>query len=188
MILFLTGLGCGVFFAAVLVWAQAHRGSLRDVRWGMVAGFVAFGAAFGGMAFLIDSGVAGKTLFEAEVPGSGATVPEVMEWAIPVEHPGAGHELGVYLNSDRNVETPADVRVQLGDSLGRVLVDDARTLEPRCEDKSWNCTWDSYNVAFTPPTDGDLRLTVTVLTPDVPTVHVWMGDEEKTDGQRITGY
>jgi hypothetical protein len=24
--------------------------------------------------------------------------------------------------------------------------------------------------------------------PDVPVVHVWMGDEEKTDGQRIPGY
>jgi hypothetical protein len=36
--------------------------------------------------------------------------------------------------------------------------------------------------------DGNLQLTVTVLTPDVPTVHVRMGDEEKTDGQRIPGY
>jgi len=39
-----------------------------------------------------------------------------------------------------------------------------------------------------PPADGELRLTVTLLTPDVPTVHVWLGDEEKTDGQRIPGY
>ena len=51
MILFLTGLGCGVFFAAVAVWAQAHRGSLRDVHWWLPIGLVAFGAAFGGMAF-----------------------------------------------------------------------------------------------------------------------------------------
>ena len=113
------------------------------MHWWLPTGILAFGAAFGGMAFLIDSGVAGKTLFEAEVPGSGAAVPSVLEWEIPVEHPGAGHELGVYLNSDRNVETPADVRVQLGDSLGRVLIDDERTLEPRCDGKSWDCTWDS---------------------------------------------
>ena len=70
-----------------------------------------------------------------------------------------------------------------------MLVDDERTpLEPRCDDKSWNCTWDSYSRGFTPATGGDLRLTVTLLTPDVPTVHVWVGDEEKTDGQRIPGY
>ena len=140
------------------------------------------------MAFLIDSGVAEETLFEAEVPGSGAAVPSVLEWEIPVEHPGAGHELGVYLNSDSNVESPAAVRVQLGDSLGRMLIDDERTLEPDCSGKSWDCTWDRYETSFTPATDGELRLTVTLLTPDVPTVHVWMGDEEKTDGQRIPGY
>jgi hypothetical protein len=188
MILFLTGLGCGVFFAAVAVWAQARRGSLRDVHWWLPIGIVAFGTAFGGMAFLIDSGVAGKTLFEAEVPGSGAAVPSVLEWEIPVEHPGAAHELGVYLNSDANVESSADVRVQLGDSLGRVLIDDERTLEPDCSGKSWDCTWDRYETSFTPATDGELRLTVTLLTPDVPSVHVWLGDEEKTDGQRIPGY
>ena len=102
------------------------------------------------MAFLIDSGVAEKTLFEAEVPGSGAAVPSVLEWEIPVEHPGAGHELGVYLNSDRNVETPADVRVQLGDSLGRVLIDDERTLEPRCDGKSWDCTLGRLQRASSP--------------------------------------
>jgi hypothetical protein len=188
-ILFLTGLGCGLFFAVLAVYAQVRgAGRRRDVRWWLPAGILAFGAAFGGMAFLLDSGVAGKTLFEVEVPGSGAAVPSVLAWEIPVEHPGAGHELGVYLNSDRNVETPADVRVQLGDSLGRVLIDDERTLEPRCDGKSWDCTWDGYSREFTPPADGELRLTVTLLTPDVPTVHVWLGDEEKTDGQRIPGY
>jgi len=188
-ILFLTGLGCGVFFAVLAVYAQVRGGGRwRDVHWWLPGGILAFGAAFGGMAFLIDSGVAGKTLFEAEVPGSGAAVPSVLEWEIPVEHPGAGHELGVYLNSDRNVETPADVRVQLGDSLGRMLIDDERTLEPRCDGKSWDCTWDGYSAEFTPPAGGELRLTVTVLTPDVPTVHVRVGDEEKTDGQRIPGY
>ena len=140
------------------------------------------------MAYLLDSGVAEKTLFEAEVPGSGAAVPSVLEWEIPVEHPGAGHVLGVYLNSDRNVETPADVRVQLSDAVGRVLIDDERTLEPRCSDDRWNCTWNSYSREFTPPMGGELRLTVTLLTADVPTVHVRVGDEEKTDGQRIPGY
>jgi len=188
-ILFLTGLLCGVFFAVLAVYGQVRGGgSLRRVRWGVPVGILVFGAAFGGLAFLIDSGVAGKTLFEVEVPGTDAAVPAVLAWEIPVEHPGALHELGVYPNADRNVEEPADVRVQLVDPLGRVLVDEERTLEPRCSDNSWNCTWDSYSAEFVPPVDGELTLTVTVLTPDVPAVHVWMGDEEKTDGQRIPGY
>ena len=154
----------------------------------MPIGILVFGVLFGGMAFLLDSGVAGKTLFEAEVPGSGAAVPSVLEWEFPVEHPGSAHELGVYPRSDRNVDTPADVRVELVDPSGRVLVDDERTLEPRCDGKDWDCTWDSYSTEFTPASGGDLRLRVTLRTPDVPSVHVWVGDEEKTDGQRIPGY
>jgi hypothetical protein len=189
MILFVAGFACGVFFAGLAVYGQVRSGgSLHRVHWPVPIAIVVFGALFGGSAFLIDSGVAGTTLFEAEVPGSGSSAPAVLEWEIPVEHPGAGHELGVYPSSDRNVDTPADVRVQLVDPLGRVMIDDERTLEPRCEGDRWNCTWNSFSAEFTPPVDGDLRLTVTLLTPDVPTVHVWMGDEEKTDGKRIPGY
>ena len=188
-ILFLSELLFGAFFAGLTVWVQVRGAArLRDVHWGLPVGLLAFGAAFGGLAFVLDSGVAERTLFEVEVPGSGSTPPAVLQWEVPVEHPGAAHELGVYPNSDRNVDTPADVHVQLVDPLGRVLLDDERTLEPRCDGKGWDCTWDSYSAEFTPPSDGDLRLTVTLLSPDVPTVHVWMGDEEKTDGRRIPGY
>ncbi len=188
-ILFLVMVACGVLFAGCAVVPELRGGTpLRRVDRTLPALILAFCTAFGGLAFLIDSGVAEKTLFEVEVPGSQAAVPEVLQWDVAVEHPGALHELGVYPNSDRNVETPADVRVQLVDPLGRVLLDDERTLEPRCDGKGWDCTWDSYSAEFTPPSDGDLRLTVTLFTPDVPTVHVWMGDEEKTDGKRIPGY
>lgn len=31
-------------------------------------------------------------------------------------------------------------------------------------------------------------MVVTVLTPDVPVLHVYVGDPEKTDGERIPGY
>jgi hypothetical protein len=186
-ILFLTGLLCGVFFAGVCLWAQRTHGSFGR-RWWTVPGWILLGgAAFGAAAFLIDSGVAEKTLFEAEVPGSTVAVPAVLEWEIPVEHPGALHELGVYPNSDRDVDTPAAVHVQLADPVGRVLIDRTEELEPRCDD-SHICDWDGYSSEFRPGAGGDLRLTVTVLTPDVPTVHVRVGDEEKTDGRRIPGY
>lgn len=188
-ILFLTGVLCGVLFAACAVIPQLRGGTpLRRVQWTLPAVILGFCTAFGGLAFLIDSGVAERTLFEVEVPGSQAVVPEMMEWDVAVEHPGALHELGVYLNSEANVDTPADLRVQLVDPVGRVLLDDERTLEPRCEGRDWNCDWDSYTAEFTPPVHGDMRLTVTLLTPDVPTLHVRVGDEDKTDGRRIPGY
>ena len=188
-ILFLTGLLCGVFFAGVALYGQWKlRTSFGRRYWTVPTWLLLGGVAFGAMAFLIDSGVAEKTLFEAEVAGSAAAVPAVLAWDVRVEHPGALHELGVYPNSNANVETPADVRVQLVDPVGRVLLDEQRTLEPRCDGKDWDCTWDSYSAEFTPEAGGEMRLTITLLTPDVPTVHVWLGDEEKTDGQRIPGY
>ena len=186
-ILFLTGVLCGVFFAGVCLYSQRIYGTFGR-RWWTVPGWLLVGSvAFGALAFFIDSGVAEKTLFEDEVPGSTAVVPAVLEWDIPVEHPGAVHELGVYPNADRDADTPADVHVQLVDPVGRVLIDQAETLEPRCDSDHF-CDWDGYDAEFTPATGGDLRLTVTVLTPDVPTVHVRVGDEQKTDGHRISGY
>jgi hypothetical protein len=187
-ILFLTGLLCGAFFAGVAVYAQARQGAPFGRRyWTVPAWLLLGGVAFGAAAFLLDSGVAEKTLFEAEVPGSTDATPAVLEWDIPVEHPGALHELGVYPNSDRDVDAPADVRVQLVDPVGRVLIDRTEALQPRCDTNHF-CDWDGYSAEFTPAAGGDLRLTVTVLTPDVPTVHVRVGDEQKTDGHRIPGY
>jgi hypothetical protein len=104
-ILFLTGLLCGVLFAGCAVYEQRRRGAPLGRRYWTVPTWILLGgAAFGATAFLLDSGVAEKTLFEAEVPGSTVTVPAVLEWDIPVEHPGALHELGVYPNSDRDVD------------------------------------------------------------------------------------
>jgi hypothetical protein len=195
-ILFLTGLLCGVLFAGCAVYEQQRRGAPLGRRYWTVPTWILLGgAAFGAAAFLLDSGVAEKTLFEAEVPGSEASVPAVLQWDIPVEHPGALHELGVYPSSDRDVDAPADVHVQLVDPVGRVLIDRTEALEPRCDSNHF-CDWDGYSAEFTPAAGsdclpaacGDLRLTVTVLTPDVPTVHVRVGDEQKSDGHRIPGY
>lgn len=185
-ILFLTGVLCGVLFAVVCLHAQRTHGPFGRRWWSVPAWLLVGCTAFGAMAFLIDSGVAERTLFEAEVPGTAATAPAVLEWDIAVEHPGARHALGVYPDADRNVHTPADVRVQLVDAVGRVLIDRTEVLEPRCDD--YGCDWDGYDDEFFPAVGGDLRLTVTVLTPDVPTVHVRVGDDDKTDGHRIPGY
>ena len=50
------------------------------------------------------------------------------------------------------------------------------------------CTWDSYSAEFTPVASGVHRLVVTLDTPDVPVLHVRVGDEQKTDGVRAPGY
>jgi hypothetical protein len=50
------------------------------------------------------------------------------------------------------------------------------------------CTWDSYSKEFTPVRSGPFRLVVTLSTPDVPVLHVRIGDALKTDGHRAPGY
>jgi hypothetical protein len=192
LILFLTGVACGVLFAGAAVYHQtANEGRpFRAVRWAVPGAAFAFCVAFGGLAFLLDSGVAGKTLYETEVTGSGASTPVVLTFDVPVEHPGAVHELLVDPRDDGvDVHDPVDVAVRVADPSGQVLVDERETLDPRCEGGTVDrCTWDSWSKDITPATAGSYALTVTVLTPDVPVVHVWVGDDEKTDGHRIAGY
>jgi hypothetical protein len=86
------------------------------------------------------------------------------------------------------VDNSAQVRVQLLDPGGQPLLEEPRTLEPRCEDTPAVCTWDSYSAEFTPFAPGVHRLVVALDTPDVPVLHVRVGDEQKTDGVRPPGY
>jgi hypothetical protein len=105
-----------------------------------------------------------------------------------VEHPRARHDLVVAAKSESDVDSPAQVRVQLLDPGGQPLLEESRTLEPRCEDTPAVCTWDSYSAEFTPFAPGVHRLVVALDTPDVPVLHVRVGDEQKTDGVRAPGY
>ena len=193
-ILFLTGLLCGVLFAGCAVYHQVANMRLpwRAVHWGVPAGCLVFGAAFGGMAYFLDSGVAEKTLFEAQVSGTGDVAPSVLTFTVPVEHPGVRHAFDVNPRDDGgSVDDPIDVAVRLTDPSGAVVVDERETLEPRDDSTSSGIThlvWDSWDGEVTPTQAGDYLLTVTVLSPHVPEVHVWVGDDEKTDGHRIDGY
>ena len=188
-LLFLVAAACGVLFGGLAVYQQMRDGvPLRAVRWTVPVVFLVFCCAFGGLAYLLDSGVAGKTLYEIDAEGSAATVPAAIEFDFTVEHPGALHDLLVDPKSESEVEAPADVQVQLVDPGGQVLIDESRTLEPRCDPEPALCTWDSYSAEFTPAVAGGHRLIVTLLTPDVPVLHVRVGDEQKTDGVRAPGY
>lgn len=190
-ILFLTGVLCGVLFAGCAVHAQRQRGAPLARRfWTVPAWILVSGTAFGALFFVLDSGVAEKTLYETEVTGSGADTPSVVRFEVPVEHPGAVHELLVDPRNDGvDVHDPVDVAVRVTDPSGQVLVDEREMLDARCEDGTGDhCTWDSWSTDITPAAAGSYALTVTLRTPDVPVVHVWVGDDEKTDGHRIDDY
>jgi len=187
-LLFLVGLGCGVLFAALAVYAQVRGGGrLRDVHWGVPVGILVFGALFGGGAYLLDSDLAEQTLFEVVADGSAAE-PVVREFEVVVEHPGVVHDLLVAPNRPDDAEVPIDLHVTVADAAGRSLLDRPLHLEVDCGGRSAYCEWDAWYGEFTPLAVGAHRLTVSVLSPDVPTVHVRVGDPEKTDGVRAPGY
>jgi hypothetical protein len=183
-ILFLSAAGCGVLFAFCDLLRQGLP-PLRKVRWTPPLVIFACCCAFGGLAFLLDSDTAGQTLYEIEAEGSGPQAPVAIRFDVPVEHPGVEHSLLVAPRTDEDVDRPAELQVQVTDAAGRVLLDRTETLEPRCDDV---CEWDSLSASYTPTGPGGVTMVVTVDTPDVPVLHVYVGDPEKTDGHRIPGY
>jgi hypothetical protein len=181
--LFLTGLGLGVFFAALTVWAQAQGPKgLRDVSWKIPAGFVVFGAAFGSLAYLIDSGVAEKTLFEIDAPGDIG----VQEFRVAVEHPGVEHSLLVAPGLDGDADAPVELAVSVA-SGNTPLVSEGLVLPVDCSGRSVYCGWESWTGRFTPG-PGTLVVRVDVRSPGIETLHLRVEDPEKTDGVRAPGY
>ena len=195
VLLLLVGAGCGAGFAALAVYGQVRGpGRLRDVGWGVPGGILVVGVLFGVLAYWLDSGVARTTLFEVVADGSvgvpvGAPAP-LREYDVLVEHPGVEHELFVSPTSgstgvDRR--GAVELHVTLADPAGRVLVDQPLLLEPECS-RSEGCEWADWTAPFTPATAAAHRLSVTVLTVDVPAIHLRVSDPEKTDGVRAPGY
>jgi hypothetical protein len=183
LILFLSAAGCGVLFAACAVWGQGVP--LLKVRWTVPVVILAVCCGLGGLAFLLDSDVAGETLYEIEAAGTGPQAPVAIRFDIPVEHPGVQHSLLVAPLTDGDVDRSAELQVHITDPAGRVLLDRTETLEPRCDEF---CEWDTLTASYTPTAPGGVTMIVTVSTPDVPWLHVHVGDPEKTDGERIPGY
>jgi hypothetical protein len=145
--------------------------------------------AFGGLAYLLDSGVARTTLYEIDAEGSAAEVPASIEFDVAVEHPGARHDLLVAPKRESDVDSPAPVRGAAARSRRSAAargVEDARAAlrgHPRGVHLG-----QLQRAEFTPVAPGVHRLIVTLDTPDVPVLHVRIGDEQKTDGVRAPGY
>ena len=192
VLLLCVGIGCGAFFAGLAVYAQLRGGgSLRRVTWWIPSGILVFGVAAGLGAYWIDHGVARTTLFEVDAEGSlGVRVTDpaapVREFDLAVEHPGVRHEVLVDPITPDEAANPVQLYVRLDDPDGRPLIDQELLFDVEC-DRS-GCGWRGWTGYFTPETARVHRLTVVVLTIDVPAVHVRVEDPEKTDGVRAPGY
>ncbi len=193
----------GIFGIAVvlvvLAWIFLRRRnwwSRRDDRklTLVVAVFVVMG--FG--AYWIDSGQARTTLFEVLAEGSEGATPGVdaaplREFDVLIEHPGVEHTLNVNPTFGpglgiRGAEYPVEVGFQLAAPTGQLLVDEQVVLfDVDCSGRG-RCGWDSWSRTFVPASTGPHRLTVVIITVDVPYVKVRIEDPEKTDGRRAPGY
>ena len=193
----------GIFAIAVarvvLAWIL-----LRGKEWGsrrddrkltlVVARFVVMG--FG--AYWIDRGQSRTTLFEVLAEGSEGVTPGVdaaplREFDVLIEHPGVEHTLNVDPTFGpgpgvREAEYPVEVGFQLATPTGQLLIDEQVVLfDVDCSGRG-RCGWDSWSGTFVPTSTGPHRLTVVVITVDVPYVKVRVEDPEKTDGRRAPGY
>jgi hypothetical protein len=195
VLLFLVCAACGVGFAALAVYGQVSGGErLRSVHWGVPAAIVVFCLLFGVGAYAIDNSTARTTLFEIDAEGSlgvpvGAQAP-VRQFDLRVEHPGVEHTLFVSPtlgDTGGDPEGVVELHVWLAAPDGRVLVDEALQLAPECRRTS-GCGWEDWTARFTPATAQVHLLAVTVVSVDVPAVHVLVTDPEKTDGERAPGY
>lgn len=187
LIIFLSAVACGVLFGALAVYEQARRMPWRQVGWRTPVWLLVGCTVMGGFFFLLDSGVAEQTLYETVSEGPGATVPATTSHPFVVEHPTAQHDLMVAPESAERVTAPIRLHVRMTGPDGRSLVDEERMLDVRCPSDE-PCEWYTFSEELVPGRAGPHDLDVTVLSPGVTSVHVRVGDADKTDGQRIPGY
>jgi hypothetical protein len=195
VLLLCTGIGCGVVLAALAAYGIVREGTARRLRkWVTPLGVLLFGVLVGAGALWIDGGAARTTLFEVDAEGSLGVRPTdpaapVRVFDLPVEHAGVEHELlvdPITVDALDEAEHPVALHVRLDDPQGRPLVDEQLRFDEAC-DRS-GCGWRGWTADFTPSTAEVHRLTMVVLTVDVPAVHVRVQDPEKTDGVRAPGY
>ena len=188
-ILFWSAVACGVLFAGCALWAQLLDGtSTRAYRWrdaGLPAAILACCAGFGALAFALDSGNADRTLYES-VTHPVADGPFTERHTFTVEHPGVRHPVLIVVDpASFGMRDPVRLEVRLAGPDGRTALDDAPVLEAWCAP---DCEWDRYSTDVVPATAGTWDLDLRVLTPGVGRVHVWVGDDERTDGRRAPGF
>jgi hypothetical protein len=165
-------------------------------RKGQIVGtlFAIAGILAGWWIYSTDRQMRRETLFEVMAEGSegakvGAPAP-LRTLEFNVKHPGVGHTLMVspssYMASSPSGEV--ELSFQLLDPEGKELLQNKRTYAVRSGTRGSKADWEAAYFPFTPAQAGKHTLALTILTVDVPHVHVRVVDPENTDGVRIPGF
>ncbi len=190
------GIAVALVVLAWIVLRRKNRWSRHDDR--KLTLVVAVFVVMGFLAYWIDSGQARTTLFEVLAEGSEGVTPGVdaaplREFDVLIEHPGVEHTLNVNPTFGpglgvREAEYPVEVGFQLATPTGQLLVDEqAVPFAVDCSGRG-RCGWDSESRTFVPTSTGPHRLTLVIITVDVPYVKVRIEDPGKTAGRRAPGY
>lgn len=141
-------------------------------------------------AFWSDIDLRETTLYEVVLEGSPeqADVATIRRVDFQIEHPGVEHDLLIGpMYRPPSLQWP-DFNVQIGLTLGRhgepPLIDETFDFKPRHQENKWRPEY----LHFIPRAEGRYTLSLTLLTPGIPAVHVRVGDPLKRDGKRAPGY
>ena len=146
---------------------------------------IVMGVTLAVFAFWTDNHQRRTTLHEVVLDGSAA---KVLQVEFNVEHANVEHDLLIGPMFRPPSTSRANYEVRLAATLAQqddtVLLSDEYTFQPRTKDTSWHAEY----LHFTPTTTGRHILKLDLLTPNIPAVHVRVGDPLKTDGKRAPGY
>lgn len=187
---------------ALLAWVVSDKhpdvrknASMRRRTRGTALFLLAFGAAFGYLAFYLDNTLRITTLHEAMLAGTagaspGTPAPERVV-TFTVEHPGVGHELSLDPVSDvlQPPESDVDISFSLHGPGGEaVLTERTERFDVRGASRGERANWYGKTFTFTPPNSGLHTLRIKPLTTGIPRIHVRIEDPMKRDGERMSGY
>jgi len=187
-------LGAFLLFAGG-AWLVARRTPRRRERRPIhlkMAFLIVCGVAFAGYALWVDSGQRRTTLHEVILDGAPAEDfvdgEAVRRIEFVVEHPHVEHDLMIgpmhHTPTTRRANFEVRLKATVAQADAALLFSKELIFTPRYHEATWHAAY----CAFTPTAAGPHTLTLRLLTPDIPAVHVRIGDPLKTDGQRPPGY
>ncbi|MCA9076080.1 MAG: hypothetical protein KDA93_13715 [Planctomycetaceae bacterium] len=182
-------LGTFLLFAAGGWWVALRMKDRRQRNTThLKVGFlIVLGVVFATYAFWTDSQQRRTTLHEIILDGTSAK-DAIFQVEFNIEHAGVEHDLLIGPMFRPPTLERADYEIRLAATLeqqdGTVLLSDEYTFQPRTRGTAWHAEY----LHFTPQTTGQHILTLNMLSPNIPAVHVRVADPLKTDGKRAPGY
>jgi hypothetical protein len=187
----------GVFLlAAGGGWLVARKAANRRERRSIYVKslfLAACGVALSAFAFHADGQLRRTTLHEVIIDGAPSgefsdeeAVLSFIEFS--VEHAGVEHDLMIGPMYRPPTMQRADFEVRILAMLATgdepAFLEEVLDFAPNPRKKDWQAAY----LKFTPATSGPHTLGLRLLTPDIPAIHIRVGDPLKTDGRRIAGY